>query len=65
MAATINQKKSFQAMTLQNPFTLKMGQVFTSFALGCGIGIGCGKKLGTAHDILIFNAKKKKKALIF
>ncbi|PPR86928.1 hypothetical protein GOBAR_AA33761 [Gossypium barbadense] len=47
MVATNNQKKGFQAMTLQNPLTLKMGQVFTAFALGCGIGIGCGINLGT------------------
>ncbi|XP_016721468.2 uncharacterized protein [Gossypium hirsutum] len=47
MVATINKKKGFQAMTLQNPLTLKMGQVFTAFALGCGIGIVCGINLGT------------------
>lgn len=56
MVATINEKKGFQAMTLQNPFTLKMGQVFTAFALGC-------VKLGAAYNILIFNGKKKR--LIF
>ncbi|KAI3501067.1 hypothetical protein L1887_28925 [Cichorium endivia] len=27
---------------MQNPFTLKVGQVFTGFGVGCGLGIGVG-----------------------
>ena len=32
-------------ITLQNPFTLKVGQVFTGFGVGCGLGIGVGRPL--------------------
>ncbi|KAI3900603.1 hypothetical protein MKW92_014878 [Papaver armeniacum] len=32
----------FQA---ENPFTLKVGQVFTGFGVGCGVGIGVGRPL--------------------
>ncbi|XP_050378289.1 uncharacterized protein LOC126795504 [Argentina anserina] len=28
-----------------NPFTLKMGQVFTGFGIGCGVGIGVGRPI--------------------
>lgn len=28
-----------------NPFTLKVGQVFTGFGIGCGVGIGVGRPL--------------------
>lgn len=30
---------------IQNPFTLKVGQVFTGFGVGCGLGIGVGRPL--------------------
>uniref|UniRef100_M1C8F3 Uncharacterized protein n=1 Tax=Solanum tuberosum TaxID=4113 RepID=M1C8F3_SOLTU len=30
---------------IENPFTLKVGQVFTGFGIGCGIGIGVGRPL--------------------
>lgn len=30
---------------MENPFTLKVGQVFTGFGIGCGIGIGVGRPL--------------------
>lgn len=33
------------AMRLENPFTLKVGQVFTGFGIGCGVGIGMGRPL--------------------
>ena len=46
-----NQRKAneFQGIQIGNPFTLKVGQVFTGFGLGCGIGIGVGRpiNLGT------------------
>ncbi|XP_018507809.2 uncharacterized protein LOC103966906 isoform X2 [Pyrus x bretschneideri] len=34
---------------IKNPFTLKLGQVFTGFGVGCGVGIGVGRpiNLGT------------------
>lgn len=30
---------------IENPFTLKVGQVFTGFGIGCGVGIGVGRPL--------------------
>ncbi|KAK8996530.1 hypothetical protein V6N11_081801 [Hibiscus sabdariffa] len=44
MAAT-NQRKGFEGIRLENPFTLKVGQVFTGFGVGCGIGIGVGRPI--------------------
>lgn len=46
-----NQRKGFEGIRMENPFTLKVGQVFTGFGIGCGIGIGVGRpiNLGTAH----------------
>lgn len=32
-------------MRLENPFTFKVGQVFTGFGIGCGVGIGVGRPL--------------------
>ncbi|KAF7828471.1 hypothetical protein G2W53_019635 [Senna tora] len=37
--------KPFQAIRMENPFTLKVGQVFTGFGIGCGVGIGVGRPL--------------------
>ncbi|KAK2987649.1 hypothetical protein RJ640_012928, partial [Escallonia rubra] len=36
---------SKEKMRIENPFTLKVGQVFTGFGIGCGIGIGVGRPL--------------------
>ncbi|XP_047177672.1 uncharacterized protein LOC124844716 isoform X1 [Vigna umbellata] len=33
------------AIRFENPFTLKVGQVFTGFGIGCGVGIGVGRPL--------------------
>ncbi|KAK1285614.1 hypothetical protein QJS10_CPB20g01372 [Acorus calamus] len=30
---------------MENPFSLKVGQVFTGFGVGCGIGIGVGRPI--------------------
>lgn len=30
---------------MENPFSLKVGQVFTGFGVGCGIGIGIGRPI--------------------
>ncbi|XP_030502236.2 uncharacterized protein LOC115717411 isoform X1 [Cannabis sativa] len=40
-----NQKKPSEGIRLENPFTLKVGQVFTGFGFGCGIGIGVGRPI--------------------
>ncbi|KAA8522175.1 hypothetical protein F0562_012848 [Nyssa sinensis] len=34
-----------QRMRIENPFTFKVGQVFTGFGIGCGLGIGVGRPL--------------------
>ncbi|GMH22802.1 hypothetical protein Nepgr_024645 [Nepenthes gracilis] len=34
-----------QMMRIENPFTFKVGQVFTGFGIGCGLGIGVGRPL--------------------
>ncbi|XWS49674.1 hypothetical protein CRYUN_Cryun12cG0023300 [Craigia yunnanensis] len=44
MVAT-NQIKGFEGIRLENPFTLKVGQVFTGFGIGCGVGIGVGRPI--------------------
>ncbi|GMN31028.1 hypothetical protein TIFTF001_003073 [Ficus carica] len=40
-----NQKMESERIRFGNPFTLKVGQVFTGFGIGCGIGIGVGRPL--------------------
>jgi len=35
-----------------NPFTLKVGQVFTGFGIGCGVGIGVGRPLNLGTTFL-------------
>lgn len=37
--------KEKRGIRLENPFTLKVGQVFTGFGIGCGAGIGVGRPL--------------------
>lgn len=32
-------------LRIENPFSLKVGQVFTGFGIGCGIGIGVGRPI--------------------
>lgn len=39
------QGKPFPPIRLENPFTFKVGQVFTGFGVGCGVGIGVGRPL--------------------
>lgn len=34
-----------QGMRMENPFSFKVGQVFTGFGFGCGLGIGVGRPL--------------------
>lgn len=47
-----NEKKPIR---IGNPFTLKVGQVFTGFGIGCGVGIGVGRpiNLGTHPFLLV------------
>ncbi|KAK6117471.1 hypothetical protein DH2020_048798 [Rehmannia glutinosa] len=40
-----NDTKEKRGLRMENPFTLKVGQVFTGFGIGCGIGIGVGRPL--------------------
>ncbi|XP_022856599.1 uncharacterized protein LOC111377701 isoform X2 [Olea europaea var. sylvestris] len=37
--------KENRVVRMENPFNLKVGQVFTGFGIGCGIGIGVGRPL--------------------
>lgn len=43
--AMTNQRKAFQGIRMENPFALKVFQVFTGFGFGCGVGIGYGSPL--------------------
>ncbi|XP_042390388.1 uncharacterized protein LOC121981750 [Zingiber officinale] len=36
---------SISALRLENPFSLKVAQVFTGFGIGCGVGIGVGRPI--------------------
>lgn len=38
-------KNEENEIRFSNPFTLKVGQVFTGFGIGCGVGIGFGRPL--------------------
>lgn len=40
-----NPIKSVAIRRIENPFTFKVGQVFTGFGVGCGIGIGVGRPI--------------------
>lgn len=48
------QTRPSQGIKIENPFTLKVGQVFTGFGVGCGVGIGVGRpiNLGTLSQFL-------------
>ncbi|CAI0533093.1 unnamed protein product [Linum tenue] len=51
MAVSSNERKPFgDGIRWENPFTFKVGQVFTGFGIGCGVGIGHGRPihLGTS-----------------
>ncbi|KAM1787568.1 uncharacterized protein LOC126626668 [Malus sylvestris] len=40
-----NERRPSGGIRIQNPFTLKVGQVFTGFGIGCGVGIGVGRPI--------------------
>lgn len=42
----------FQGIRIENPFALKVGQVFTGFGIGCGIGIGVGRPINLGNTPL-------------
>ncbi|KAL7617442.1 hypothetical protein Lser_V15G02116 [Lactuca serriola] len=46
---------------MQNPFTLKVGKVFTGFGVGCGAGIGVGRpiNLGNCSSSMLLNNTMK------
>ncbi|XP_022159479.1 uncharacterized protein LOC111025882 [Momordica charantia] len=39
------ERERFRGIRMENPFTLKVGQVFTGFGIGCGVGIGVGRPI--------------------
>jgi len=41
-------------MRIENPFTIKVGQVFTGFGVGCGLGIGVGRPLNLGIKFFLF-----------
>ncbi|CAK9309406.1 unnamed protein product [Citrullus colocynthis] len=43
--SVISQKGQFRGIRIENPFTLKVGQIFTGFGVGCGVGIGVGRPI--------------------
>lgn len=45
MEGVNNETGNQQRMRIENPFTLKVGQVFTGFGIGCGVGIGVGRPI--------------------
>lgn len=45
MEGVNNEIGNQQRMRIENPFTLKVGQVFTGFGIGCGVGIGVGRPI--------------------
>ncbi|KAG6483857.1 hypothetical protein ZIOFF_060643 [Zingiber officinale] len=42
---TTRSSKSSSELRLENPFSLKVAQVFTGFGIGCGVGIGVGRPI--------------------
>lgn len=52
---TMESKNNAIGIGIENPFTLKVGQVFTGFGIGCGVGIGVGRPLNLG--ILSFSSK--------
>ncbi|KAL5815105.1 hypothetical protein ACOSQ3_025899 [Xanthoceras sorbifolium] len=45
MVVATTQRKAFEGIRMENPFTLKVFQVFTGFGFGCGVGIGVGRPI--------------------
>lgn len=51
--AVTNLRRPSQRIRIENPFALKVGQVFTGFGIGCGVGIGVGRpiNIGTVFNL--------------
>jgi hypothetical protein len=45
-------ESKIEGIGIENPFTLKVGQVFTGFGIGCGVGIGVGRPLNLGTFLL-------------
>lgn len=45
IAVSSSSSSNKKGMGIENPFSLKVGQVFTGFGVGCGLGIGVGRPL--------------------
>jgi hypothetical protein len=45
-------ESKIEGIGIENPFTLKVGQVFTGFGIGCGVGIGVGRPLNLGIFLL-------------
>lgn len=43
------ERERFRGIRMENPFTLKVGQVFTGFGIGCGVGIGVGRPINMGN----------------
>lgn len=43
-ANAIESKRNLE-FPMENPFSLKFGQIFTGFGIGCGVGIGVGRPI--------------------
>lgn len=44
-AVAVTDSRESLALAMENPFSLKFGQVFTGFGVGCGVGIGVGRPI--------------------
>ncbi|XP_057978772.1 uncharacterized protein LOC131165098 [Malania oleifera] len=44
-SSSISVERRGEGFRIENPFALKVGQVFTGFGVGCGVGIGVGRPL--------------------
>lgn len=44
-SSSLTTSRRATAFRLGNPFTFKVGQVFTGFGVGCGVGIGVGRPI--------------------
>lgn len=55
MVVVANERKPGGGIRMGNPFTLKVGQVFTGFGIGCGVGIGVGRPINLGTHIPLLN----------
>lgn len=56
MANATSSRGRSAPLRLENPFSLKVGHVFTGFGVGCGVGIGVGRPIYfgiVVHDLCL------------